>query len=64
MTFITIDEELGKEKRVAQNVLVYGETVRDANDTILEAMKGMMVDFEITAVAESQIMEVFPYYAK
>jgi DNA-directed RNA polymerase subunit F len=61
VTFITVDEESGKEKRVSQNVLAYGESVDHADKVIKEAMNGMMTDFEISAIAESKILDVFPY---
>lgn len=62
VSFITIDEERGKEKRTAQYVLILAKTVRDAYDKVIESMQGMMADFEINQVTESSIMDVFPYY--
>jgi len=61
VTFITFDEESGKEKRVSQFVLVFSDTVRNAYDQVIEAMKGMMADFEIGGITESPIVDVFPY---
>ena len=61
VTFITFDEESGKEKRVSQFVLVFSDNVRNAYDQVIEAMKGMMADFEIGGITESPIMDVFPY---
>jgi hypothetical protein len=61
VTFITFDESSGKEKRVSQMVLAYAETPKLANDLVIEAMKGMMADFEITAISESNIIDIFPY---
>ena len=61
VTFITFDEENGKEKRVSQFVLVFSNTVRNAYDQVIEAMKGMMADFEISGITESPIVDVFPY---
>jgi hypothetical protein len=61
VTFITFDEESGKEKRVSQFVLVYSDNVRNAYDQVIEAMKGMMADFEIGGITESPIVDVFPY---
>jgi hypothetical protein len=63
VAFITVDEESGKEKRVAQFILVFSESVKDAYDQIIEAMHGMMADFEISGINESTIMDVFPYEA-
>ena len=64
VSFITIDEEKGKEKRTAQYVLVLAKTVRDAYEKVVENMQGMMADFEINAVNESLIMDVFPYFGQ
>jgi len=61
VSFITIDEELGKEKRVAQYVLVFSNSPKEASDQITEAMQGMMADFEISSISESNILDVFPY---
>ena len=61
VTFITFDEESGKEKRVSQFVLVFSDNVRNAYDQVIEAMKGMMADFEIGGITESPIVDVFPY---
>ena len=61
VTFITVDEESGKEKRTSQSVLVFSSNIKDAYDQIIEAMQGMMADFEISGITESTIMDVFPY---
>jgi hypothetical protein len=61
VTFITFDEENGKEKRVSQFVLVFSSNVKNAYDQVIEAMKGMMADFEIGGIMESPIVDVFPY---
>ena len=61
VAFISVDEESGKEKRVSQYVLVLANTVKDTFDKIVKSMEGMMVDFEISAIAESSIVDVFPY---
>ena len=63
VAFITVDEESGKEKRVAQFILVFSKSIKDAYDQIIEAMQGMMADFEISGINESNILDVFPYLA-
>ena len=63
VTFITVDEESGKEKRVSQSVLVFSDNVKEAYDQIIVAMEGMMADFEISGINESTILDVFPYLA-
>jgi len=59
-----MDEESGKEKRTSQYVLVLATTVKDTFEKVVENMKGMMVDFEISAISESSIMDVFPYFSE
>lgn len=61
VSFIIVDEETGKEKRTVQNVLVFAETVEQADKNIKEAWDGIMAPFEITAIIESKILDVFPY---
>jgi hypothetical protein len=61
VTFITFDEENGKEKRVSQFVLVFSDNIKTAYDQVIDAMKGMMADFEIGGITESPIVDVFPY---
>ena len=61
VNFIAIDEETGKEKRTSQYVLVFSDNVKNAYDQIIEAMKELMADFEITAISESKILDVFPF---
>jgi hypothetical protein len=61
VTFITADELSGKEKRVSQNVLVFAESVDKADKYIKEATEGHTANFEISAIVESKILDVFPY---
>ena len=61
VAFITIDEESGKEKRIMQIILVFSDSIKEAYDQIIQAMHGMMADFEISGINESTIIDVFPY---
>ena len=61
VAFITVDEESGKEKRIIQNLLVFSDNIKNVYDQIIEAMQGMMADFEISGISESTIMDVFAY---
>jgi hypothetical protein len=60
VTFITVDEENGKEKRISQFILVFSGNIRDAYDQVSETMHGMMAGFEISGINESTIIDVFP----
>lgn len=60
--FVTIDENLGKEKKVSNYMLVLADSVKQAEERITESMNGMTVDYNIAAVIETKIGDVFPYF--
>ena len=64
LLFITLDEKSGAEKKTATNVLVQAADLRDAVKKLDECMKGTMADYQISAVSETAIMDVYPYEAK
>ena len=59
--FISLDEEKGVEKRTGASMMVQATNVKEAWDGIQEGMKGSMADFEIASIAETTIMDVYPY---
>lgn len=61
--FITLDEKSGAEKRTASNVLVQASDLRDAIKKLDEGMKDTLADYVIASVAETVIMDVYPYEA-
>lgn len=62
--FITLDEKSGAEKKTATNVLVQASDLRDAVKKLDEGMKGTMADYVIASIAETAIMDVYPYSAE
>lgn len=63
LSFITLDEKSGKEKRASHNVLVQASDLRDAVKRLDAGMKGSMMDYVITSVTETPLMDVFHYTA-
>lgn len=63
LVYITIDEKSGAEKKSAFIVLVQAEDLREAIKYLDEQMKGTISDYEIASVAETLIMDVYPYEA-
>lgn len=61
--FVTIDEKSGAEKKTATNILVQAADLRDAIKKLDNGMKGTMADYVIASVAETVIMDVYPYEA-
>jgi len=59
--FITLDEKSGAEKKTSTQMLVQAADLRDAVKKLDEGMKGTMADYQIGSVAETPIMDVYPY---
>ena len=64
LTFITLDEKSGAEKKTSTNVLVQASDLRDAVKKLDEGMKDSMADYIISSIAETAIMDVYPYSAE
>lgn len=63
VNFILIDEKSGVEKRKASFILVQASTFTDALANFNKGMKGTMADYEIEAIAETKIVDVYRYQA-
>ena len=61
--FISLDEEKGIEKRIATTMMVQANDVKEAWDGLHEGMKGSMADYQVAAIVETTIMDVFPFAA-
>lgn len=61
LSFITIDEKLGSEKRKNVNYLVQASDFNAAVRNIGEVMGGTMADYDVVSVAETPILDVFQY---
>lgn len=59
VAFITIDEKTAAEKRKASYILVQSSDFKSAYDNFIDGMKGTMADFEIVAISETAIMDVY-----
>jgi len=64
VVFISLDEKKGIEKRTATYMLVQAEDLKDALTKLTEGMKGTMADYDVTAINETTIMDVYPYSAE
>lgn len=63
VSYITLDEKKGVERKTSSYMLVQANNVKDAYEQIEESMKGMTTDYSIPNIAESSIMDVFPYFS-
>ena len=61
LTFMTLDEKSGKEKKSSHNVLIQSSDLRDAVERLDEGMKGSMMDYIISSMTETMLMDVYHY---
>ena len=61
LQFITIDEKTEKEKRTSVAYLVNAGSFNGAVKNIDEVMGGTMIDYVISSIAETTLMDVFEY---
>ena len=64
LQFITIDEKTDKEKKSSIVYLVYAGTLNGAVKNIDAVMGQTMIDYVISSVAETTLMDVFEYKKK
>ena len=64
LQFITIDEKTEKEKRSTVNYLVQAGSMNGAMKNIGEVMGGTMIDYVVSSVAETTLMDVYEYGKK
>ena len=64
VAFITLDEKSGVEKKTSTYMLVQASDLRDAIKKLDKGMEGTMADYQITAISETPIMDVYVYKTK
>ena len=61
VNYLSVDEEKGVEKRIAQTMMVQASDFKDAVDRLIKGMEGALGDYEIANVTETAILDVFQY---
>ncbi len=64
VVYVSTDEKSGKEKKIANIMLVSAQNVKQAYERIEESLSTMLVPFEITDINQTAILEIFPYIAE
>ena len=64
VALLAIDEESGKEKKTNIYLLVQANDVKEAFENTTTAMQDTMGDYNIPAITESPILDVFPYFSE
>lgn len=61
VTYVSVDADSGKEKKISNNFLVTANNVKQAYERIEESLKSMLVSFHIPKIEESPLIDIFPY---
>ncbi|MBB3187233.1 DUF4494 domain-containing protein [Microbacter margulisiae] len=61
VNFISLDEEKGVEKKTASTMMVQAENLKDALALLIEKLSATLSDWEVVSIAETPIMDVYPY---
>ena len=61
---ITIDDKSDKEKKTKVRYLVQGDTIEKARKNVDEIMGKSLIDYDITSLKETSIMDVFLHMGK
>ncbi len=62
VSYLNVDEDSGKERRISTIMLVSATDPKLAYERIQESLKSWIVPYEITDVNLTTLMEVFPYF--
>lgn len=63
VNFITLDEKSGMEKKTSSCMMVQASDVQEAQKGLVQGMLGTLADWELEAIKETKIMDVYPYVA-
>lgn len=63
VNFITLDEKSGMEKKTASYILVQASDFQKSVENLMECMKGTLADYEVASIAETPLMDVYPFEA-
>lgn len=61
VTYVSADADTGKEKKINENYLIQADSIKDAIDKTEERMQGTVMDWEISSISKTNIVDVFPY---
>lgn len=62
VTYVSIDGDEGKEKKISSDFLVTASSVKEAHERIKESLSDMIATFEVQAIILTPIVDVFPYF--
>ena len=63
VNYVSVDEEKGVEKRIAQTMMVQAVDFQDAVNALVKGMDSSLCDYEIASITETKILDAYQYEA-
>jgi len=63
VNFIMVDMEKGTEKKVASNIYVQANDIKEALENLTKGLQGTMSDYKVASITETMILDIYPYVA-
>ncbi len=61
LAYVSYDEDSGKEKKINETFMVAASNLKEVYERMEERMEGSIVDWEITGITLTNILDIFPY---
>ena len=59
--YVSADADSGKEKSITENYIIQSDNLKEAYKKMEVRLEGSIVDWEITSISKTNIVDVFPY---
>ena len=64
ISYDKMDEEGDKKSKIKQTFLVGAESVKEANDRIVENLSTLMIDYTIDGIVFTPLVDIFPFLSE
>jgi hypothetical protein len=61
IAFVSYDEDSGNEKKIKEMFMIAAGDVKEVYERMHERMEGSIVDWEITSIKKTDVLDIFPY---
>jgi hypothetical protein len=61
VSYLSADPDSGKEKKIVEPYLIQADSIQDAHEKMAARLQGSIVDWELTNISKTNIVDCFPY---
>lgn len=63
ISFLTLDEKSGAEKKTPAYIWVQADSLTEAKEVLEEGMKGTLADYKMESISETKVVDIFLFSA-